>query len=411
MIIDRPLYLDKLIARKHNGLIKIVTGLRRCGKSFLLFELFRNHLLSEGVDPSHIIEIQLDGRDNAHLRDPDVCDAYVREKVRDGAYYVFIDEIQFMPEFSDVLNGFLHLGNADIYVTGSNSRFLSSDILTEFRGRGDEVRVHPLNFSEFHKARKGEWDEDWDDYITFGGMPQLFTMASEQDKMNYLKRLFTETYARDIIERNNIRNDLEFEELVDIIASDIGALTNPDKLAATFKSKRGGSLSAATIKRYLDCLEDAFLVNRANQYNIKGKRYISTPMKYYFEDIGVRNACMGFRQLEPTHMMENVVYNELLVRGYSVDVGAVDVMEAGKRKRLEIDFVATLGNRRYYIQSAYALPTPEKREQEERSLLSVKDAFKKIVVTTSSQKPHYDENGILIMGLKQFLLDSASLEY
>ncbi|WP_165055723.1 MULTISPECIES: ATP-binding protein [unclassified Adlercreutzia] len=410
MRIERSIYLDKLIARKHNGLVKVVTGARRCGKSYLLFELFREHLLDEGVSPDRIIKIQLDDRKNKALRDPDACDAYVRERVGAGQHYALIDEVQMMDEFEDVLNGFLHIDNLDVYVTGSNSRFLSHDVITEFRGRGDEVRIHPLGFAEYYSAVGGDWDDAWNDYLTFGGMPHVAELKADRDKAAYLEALFRETYLRDIVERNKVQHEAELGELVDVVASAVGSLTNPDKLERAFRSLKGSSISAPTIKRYLGYLEDAFLLSEAKRYDVKGKKYISTPLKYYFEDVGLRNARLSFRQQEETHIMENVLYNELVVRGFKVDVGVVGISEGGKRKRLEIDFIANEGSRRYYIQSAFALPDAGKRAQEERPLLAVKDFFKKIIVVGGSARPSRDEHGIVTMGLKQFLLDPNSLE-
>lgn len=410
MILGRDAYLEKLIARKHNGLVKVITGVRRCGKSFLLFNLFRQHLLESGVDEEHVIAIQLDDRSNKALRDPDACDAYVRSRVGEGRYYVLIDEVQMMDEFEDVLNGFLHIGGVDVYVTGSNSKFLSSDVITEFRGRGDEVRVHPLSFSEYHAAMGGDWDENWNNYATFGGMPFLVSLENDRDKANYLSRLFAETYLRDIVEHNGVRGEGEISELVDVVASAIGSLTNPSKLANTFKSEKRVDISAPTIRRYLEYLEDAFIVSSARRYDVKGRKYINTPVKYYFEDVGLRNARLNFRQQEDTHIMENVIYNELVLRGYAVDVGVVDVYEGGAHKRLEIDFVANSGSKRYYVQSAFALPSAEKRTQESRSLLAVNDAFKKIIVVGGSRRASRDEKGVVTMGLKQFLLDANSLD-
>lgn len=410
MLIQRDLYLQKLIDRKHNGLVKVVTGIRRCGKSVLLFDLFKQHLLDDGVPEDHIIEIKLDDRANKALRDPDACYEYVRSRVGAGQYYVLLDEVQLMPEFEDVLNGFLHIKNLDTYVTGSNSKFLSTDIITEFRGRGDEVRVHPLSFAEYHAASDAAWDDDWNEYSTFGGLPHITTLKSDDDKASYLQRLFSETYLRDIIERNGIKNDDELSHLIDIIASSVGSLTNPQKLERTFKSVKKVQISAPTIKRYLGYLEDAFMISQAKRYDIKGRKYINSPLKYYFEDIGLRNARLNFRQQEETHIMENILFNELIIRGYQVDVGVVDFTEKGKRKQVEIDFVANLGSKRYYIQSAFALPTEEKRAQEERPLLSVGDSFKKIIVVGGNRKLSRDEYGIVTMGLKEFLLNPNSMD-
>lgn len=410
MRIERTGYLKKLISRKHNGLIKVITGVRRCGKSYLLFKLFKEHLIDEGVAENRIISIALDDRQYIKLRNPDACDEFVRTRVNKGQHYVLLDEIQLMTHFEDVLNGFLHIDNLDVYVTGSNSKFLSSDIITEFRGRGDEVRVNPLSFSEYYSAEGGDWNDAWNEYYTFGGMPYLVSLKEDQEKASYLDKLFKETYLRDIIERNKVKNEVEFEELVNIIASSIGSLTNPDKLERAFKSAKRTSLSAPTIKSYLGYLEDAFLVSRSHQYNIKGKKYINTPLKYYFVDIGLRNALLNFRQQEENHIMENILYNELVMRGYKVDVGVVDIIEKGKRKRTEIDFVANEGSKRYYVQSAFALFDSVKRDQEERPLLSVGDSFKKIVVVGGSTKLRRDENGIVTIGLKEFLLTPESLD-
>lgn len=417
MIIPRDRYLERLVARKHNGLIKIVTGMRRCGKSFLLFKLFREHLLSEGVPESHIIRIELDDRRNKRLRDPDACLEYVTGLLKEeGMYYLLIDEVQFMTEFEDVLNSFLHIENLDTYVTGSNSRFLSTDIITEFRGRGDEIHVRPLNFAEYCSVYPDmAWDDAWNMYHTYGGLPYAVLLDKAEDKALYLKRLFREVYLKDIVERNKVHNSIQLGALLDIISSGIGSLTNPRKLENTFKSDGSISISAVTIKQYLDYFTDSFLVEKAERYDIKGKKYISTPHKYYFSDLGLRNARLNFRQQEETHIMENVIYNELRMRGYSVDVGVVEVNErtpAGTyvRKQIEIDFVANKGSRRYYIQSAFALPSSEKAAQEERPLKNVPDSFKKIIVVKDNIMLRRDDNGITTMGLKQFLLDPDSLD-
>jgi len=410
MRIERPGYLVKLIDRKHSGLIKVITGVRRCGKSYLLFNIFKEHLLTSGVSENHIISIALDDRKNKTLRDPDICNDYVRSQVGSGQYYLFLDEVQLLSEFEDVLNGFLHIENLDVYVTGSNSRFLSSDVITEFRGRGDEVRVHPLSFSEFFSAKNNSWDDAWADYLTFGGMPYLVSLKNDQDKITYLNRLFKETYFRDIVERYKVRQENELAELVNIVASSVGSLTNPDKLERTFKSVKNVSLSAPTIKNYLGYLEDAFLLSHAHQYDVKGKKYISTPLKYYFEDVGLRNARLNFRQQEEAHIMENIIYNELVIRGFSVDVGVVDIVENGKRKRIEIDFIANEGSRRYYVQSSLAIPDAQKRIQEERPLLAANDSFKKIVVVANNAKLSRDEQGVVTMSLKDFLLLPNSLD-
>lgn len=417
MIIPRDRYLEQLVSRKHNGLIKVITGMRRCGKSFLLFKLFKEHLIAEGVPESHIIRIELDDRRNKSLRDPDVCLEYVTGLLKDESkYYLLIDEVQFMAEFEDVLNSFLHIDNLDTYVTGSNSKFLSTDIITEFRGRGDEIHVRPLSFAEYCAVYPDmAWDDAWNIYHTYGGLPYAVLLYRLEDKAQYLKRLFREVYLKDIVERNKVQNNIQMGILLDIISSCIGSLTNPRKLENTFKSDGNISISAATIKQYLDYFIDAFMVEKAERYDIKGKKYISTPQKYYFSDLGLRNARLNFRQQEETHIMENVIYNELRMRGYSVDVGVVEINERTSdgtyaRKQIEIDFVANKGSQRYYIQSAFALPSFEKVAQEERPLKNVPDSFKKIIVVKDNIMLRRDDNGITTMGLKQFLLDPNSLE-
>lgn len=417
MIIPRDRYLEQLVSRKHNGLIKIITGMRRCGKSFLLFKLFKEHLIAEGVPESHIIRIELDDRRNKSLRDPDVCLEYVTSLLKDESkYYLLIDEVQFMAEFEDVLNSFLHIDNLDTYVTGSNSKFLSTDIITEFRGRGDEIHVRPLSFAEYCAVYPDmTWDDAWNIYHTYGGLPYAVLLNKAEDKAQYLKRLFREVYLKDIVERNKVQNNIQMGILLDIISSGIGSLTNPRKLENTFKSNGNISISAATIKQYLDYFIDAFMVEKAERYDIKGKKYISTPQKYYFSDLGLRNARLNFRQQEETHIMENVIYNELRMRGYSVDVGVIEINERTSdgtyaRKQIEIDFVANKGSQRYYIQSAFALPSMEKVAQEERPLKNVPDSFKKIIVVKDNIMLRRDDNGITTMGLKQFLLNPDSLE-
>jgi len=417
MVIPRDRYLELLVSRKHNGLIKIITGMRRCGKSFLLFKLFKEHLIAEGVPESHIIRIELDDRRNKSLRDPDVCLEYVTSLLKDERkYYLLIDEVQFMAEFEDVLNSFLHIDNLDTYVTGSNSKFLSTDIITEFRGRGDEIHVRQLSFAEYCAVYPDmAWDDAWNIYHTYGGLPYAVLLDKAEDKAQYLKRLFREVYLKDIVERNKVQNNIQIGILLDIISSSIGSLTNPRKLENTFKSDGNMSISAATIKQYLDYFIDAFMVEKAERYDIKGKKYISTPQKYYFSDLGLRNARLNFRQQEETHIMENVIYNELRMRGYSVDVGVIEINERTSegtyaRKQIEIDFVANKGSQRYYIQSAFALPSLEKVAQEERPLKNVPDSFKKIIVVKDNIMLRRDDNGITTMGLKQFLLDPHSLE-
>lgn len=416
-IIKRDMYLERLISHKGNKRIKIVTGMRRCGKSYLLFNLFKNHLIGDGVKPSHIIEIQLEDRINKELRDPDTCLAFIKKQIKDEKpYYLLIDEVQLMSEFEDVLNSCLHIQNLDTYVTGSNSRFLSKDIITEFRGRGDEMYLRPLSFMEYKSTYPDRsFEEAWKEYITFGGLPYCALLSTREEKAEYLKRLFDEVFLRDIIERNKIKNDEQLESLLNVISSAVGSLTNPKKLEDTFVSSGAGKLSAYTIKQYLDHLCDAFMIEQAERYDIKGKRYISTPYKYYFTDTGLRNARLNFRQLEETHLMENVMYNELCLRGYSVDVGVVEINERqtdGKyaRKQIEVDFVCNKSDERVYVQSAFSIPTTEKRLQEERPLANVGDGFRKVVVTKDNVIRHNDENGILIMSLQEFLMDAGALE-
>lgn len=415
MEIKRDLYLNKLIRKKNNGLIKIVTGVRRCGKSYLLFNLFHNHLLKEGVDEEHIIEVALDDRSNKELRNPDNMLKFVKERIVDKeTYYIILDEVQLLDEFEDVLNSFLHIRNADIYVTGSNSKFLSSDLITEFRGRGDEIRIYTLSFREFVSVYDGSLDEAWDEYFNYGGLPLILSMETVEDKIEYLTSLFQKVYLSDIVERNKVRNKDELDELVDILASAIGSLTNPSKLAKTFRSVKGKAISDKTLKNYIDYLIDAFLISKAKRFDIKGKRYIGSPAKYYFEDIGLRNARLNFRQAEITHIMENIIYNELRIRGYKVDVGLVEHYSTGKdgkrqKKQLEVDFVATKGSEKYYIQSAFAMNNEEKIAQEQRPLVNISDSFKKIIIVADNIKVRRNEEGITTMGLRNFLLDENSL--
>ena len=417
MEIRRDRYLERLIAHKGNGRVKIVTGIRRCGKSYLLFQLFKRHLIETGVKPNHIIEIQLEDRSNKELRNPDACLAFIKKQIKDQKpYYLLIDEVQLMDEFEDVLNSCLHIQNLDTYVTGSNSKFLSKDIITEFRGRGDEMYLRPLSFKEFRTTQPDKpFDDVWTEYMTFGGLPYCALLPTREEKADYLKHLFDEVFLRDIIERNKVQNDAQMESLLNIISSTVGSLTNPKKLEDTFTSSGAGKLSAITIKQYLDYLCDAFMIEQAERYDIKGKRYISTPYKYYFTDTGLRNARLNFRQLEETHLMENVMYNELCLRGYSVDVGVVEILERqedGKyvRKQIEVDFVCNKADERVYVQSAFSIPTTEKRQQEERPLVNVGDGFRKVVVTKDNVIRHNDENGILIMSLQEFLMDEGALE-
>lgn len=410
MIIKRDLYLSKLIRREKNGLIKIVTGIRRCGKSFLLFNLFHSYLKEKGIEDSHIIEIALDDRSNKELRDPDRMLEFVKSKITDEkTYYIILDEVQMLTEFEDVLNSFLHISNADVYVTGSNSKFLSSDLVTEFRGRGDEVRIYPLSFREYVSAYNGTTDEAWDDYFMYGGLPLILTRENDEDKAEYLTNLFKKVYISDILERHKIKNEEEFDELTDILASSVGSLTNPMKLANTFKSVKKKNISDKTLKTYIDWLEDAFLISRVKRYDVKGRKYINSPLKIYFEDTGLRNARLNFRQNEENHIMENIIYNELRIRGFNVDVGIVEVSNKAKKKQLEIDFIATKGSEKFYVQSAFAMPTEDKEQQEIRPLKAVKDSFKKIVIVRDNIKIRRDENGITTMGIKNFLLDENSL--
>ena len=416
MDIKRDKYLNDLINRMHNGMIKVVTGIRRCGKSYLLFNIFKNYLLEQGVPASHIIMIELDQRKNKKYRDPDVILDYIESLIEeDGQYYIMLDEVQMLQEFEEVLNSLLHIRNADVYVTGSNSKFLSKDVITEFRGRGDEIHIYPLTFKEFMEAYDGDMYHGWAEYVVYGGLPLTVTMKTEEQKISYLTNLFKETYLRDIIERYHIEKIQELEDLINILASSIGSLTNPPKLEATFKSVIQSTISLNTIRQYIEYLEDAFIINKANRYNVKGRKYIGTPLKYYFEDVGLRNARLGFRQVEETHLMENVIYNELRSRGYSVDVGMVEkrgVNKDGKeyRSQLEIDFVANLGSKRYYIQSAFSMPTEEKRIQEKASLVNINDSFKKIIVVKDIVNVTRDEDGITTMSIYDFLLKENSLE-
>ena len=417
MEIKRDLYLNKLIDRIENQSIKVITGIRRCGKSYLLFHLFYNYLISKGIDKDHIITIALDDEEHEDLLDRKALNAYIKGKIKDSSiYYVFLDEIQFVDGFEKVLNGLNKIDNLDIYVTGSNSKFLSSDILTEFRGRGDEVRVYPLSFSEYISAFKGSYEEAWQNYLTFGGLPLILTRKTTEQKSKYLINLFNKVYLNDIVDRNNLHGDNILDNLVNILASSIGSMTNPNKLAKTFASNGFGSVSDKTISSYISLLIDAFLISKAERYDVKGKKYIASPFKYYFIDIGLRNARLNFRQIEETHIMENIIYNELLIRDFNVDVGIVEHTEKtedGKRtlKKYEVDFVCNKGYQRYYIQSAFSLPDKEKEDQEQRSLINIKDSFKKIIIVKDSIIPRYNDNGILIIGLKDFLLKSNSLEF
>ena len=408
MVVRRDIYLNKLISKKHNGLIKVVTGVRRCGKSYLLFNLFKEHLLSEGVDKKHIIEIAFDAFENKQFQDPYVLMPYLKDQIADdGMYYVLLDEVQLLGEFEAVLNSLIRMENVDVYVTGSNARFLSKDVITEFRGRGDEIHMFPLSFSEFMSVYSGTKQDGWNEYMLYGGLPLVLRFEKPEEKITFLKSLFEETYISDIVGRHKIRNRAELEELLNILSSAIGSLTNPTKLSATFKSVKQKTISKATITRYIEYLCDAFLIDSAVRYDVKGKKYIDTPVKYYFTDMGLRNARLSFRQLEETHTMENIIFNELKIRGFNVDIGVVTVNSSkdgsSVRKQYEIDFVCNKGSKRYYIQSAYEIETEEKREQELNSLKRIDDSFQKIVIVKDDIMPYRDNNGILFTGLFQFL--------
>ena len=412
MEIKRDTYLDQLKIRKDNGMVKIITGIRRYGKSFLLFVLFKKYLSESGIDNDHIIEIALDGIEKDELRDSKKCYQYIKD---DQKYYLLLDEVQFMPRFEEVLNSLLHIGNIDIYVTGSNSKFLSSDIVTEFRGRGDEIRIYPLSFAEFYAAFGGDYDDAWEEYMIYGGLPQVVQFSMERQKAEYLKNIFTNVYIKDVVERNKLRNVDEIDTLVDILASSTGAPTNPTKISNTYKSERGINYSNKTISNHIDYLVEAFLISKADRYDIKGRKYVGANLKYYFTDVGLRNARLNFRQQEPTHIMENIVYNELLIRGYNVDVGIVDVYtknDEGKttRKQFEVDFVVNQCSQRYYIQVAYDMTSEEKQKQELNSFRNIPDSFKKIVIVNGTKKPWRNEEGFVIMGMKYFLLNADSLE-
>lgn len=417
MEIKRDRYLNTLISKKHNSLIKVITGMRRCGKSYLLFTLFKEHLLSVGVDEDHIIEIAFDAFENKKYRDPDVLYPYLKEQIKDDAmYYVLLDEVQLLGEFESILNSLIRMKNVDVYVTGSNARFLSKDVITEFRGRGDEVHMYPLSFAEFMSVYPGTKQDGWNEYMLYGGIPLVLEFTTPDQKVSFLKSLFEETYISDIVGRHNIRNKAELEELLNILSSAIGSLTNPQKLSATFQTVKKKKISNSTIKRYIDYLCDSFLIDSAIRYDVKGKKYIDTPVKYYFTDMGLRNARLNFRQIEETHSMENIIFNELKMRGFNVDVGVImqyDTNEKGAsiRKQLEIDFVCNQGSKRYYIQSAYAIPDQAKMEQEQRSLMLTGDFFKRMIITKDTPAPYYNEEGVLIMNVYDFLLNENSLNF
>lgn len=409
--IKRDLYLNKLISRKENGLIKIITGIRRCGKSYLLDPLFKNYLLSEGVEKNHIIKLELDKIENKKYRNPEVLNEFINSKIIDDKmYYILLDEVQLVEEFELVLNGLLYKNNVDVYVTGSNSKFLSSDIITEFRGRGDQIRVSPLSFSEFQSAFNGDKYEAWNEYVNYGGMPLILSKNTDEEKSSYLKELFEQTYVKDIVERNNIQRIDILDSLINMLASSVGSLTNPQKIYDTFRSNGEKELSLNTVNSYISNIEDSFIVNKSMRYDIKGKKYIQTPQKYYFSDIGLRNARLNFRQQEENHLMENIIYNELLIRGYNVDIGTVDIRENNLRKQLEVDFVCNLGSKRYYIQSALNLDTHEKTIQESKSLNNIGDSFKKIIVVKDNIKLWRTDDGIVVMGIQEFLLNPNSLD-
>ncbi len=418
MEIKRDLYLQKLLGSRNNGMIKVITGMRRSGKSYLLFNIFADALTNESVTDDHIIKVNLEDRRNSDLRDPDNLLRYIDAKVADKKmYYILLDEIQLVSEFEDVLNSYLHVKNVDVFVTGSNAKFLSKDVITEFRGRGQGITVHPLNYAEFVSARPHSSIYDTAlllEYMQYGGLPKVVTTDDTNEKIEYLQSLFVQTYLRDIKERYSIQFDNDLEELIDLIASGIGSLTNPHKIQKTFKSVKQSSITQDTIKKYLDYMQDAFIINKAIRYDIKGRRYIDTPAKYYFEDLGLRNSRLNFRQTEETHLMENLIYNELCIRGYSVDVGQVTIFgtdEEGKRERrqLEVDFVCNKGYERVYIQSAFALPTIEKQQQEFNSLKRINDSFQKVVIVGGMQPTYKNDDGILILNIFDFLLDKETI--
>ena len=409
--IKRDIYLDKLINRKENGLIKIITGIRRCGKSYLLDPLFKNHLIESGIKEDHIIKLELDKEENKKYRNAHELNEYIKSQIKDKKmHYILLDEIQLVEEFESVLNGFLYERNLDVYVTGSNSKFLSSDIITEFRGRGDEIRVFPLSFSEYIDAFNGNNQDAWNDYVLYGGLPLVLSKKTDEEKSQYLKNLFNQTYIKDIVERNNVQRIDILDSIINMLASSVGSLTNPKKIYDTFVSNGEKELSLNTINSYMKYIEDSFIINKSDRYDVKGKKYINTPQKYYFSDIGLRNARLNFRQQEENHLMENIIYNELLIRGFNVDVGVVEIREGNQRKQLEVDFVCNLGNKRYYIQSALNLETREKTIQEERPLMNINDNFKKIIIVKSDMKHWITEEGILIIGIQEFLLNKNSLD-
>ena len=417
MVIQRDDYLNQLISKQGNGLIKVITGIRRCGKSYLLFHLFVSYLKKQGVKDDHILQMSVDTYENEIYQDPAVFYPYIRGKIKDDQrYYILLDEVQLLKDFEAVLNSFSRLPNVDLYVTGSNAKFLSHDVITEFRGRGDEIHMYPLTFKEYMSAYDGDQYSGWTNYALYGGLPLILSYPTPSEKIAFLKNIYTETYLRDILERNKIRNKAELEELLFILSSSIGSLTSPAKLSKSFQSIKNKTISVNTIKRYIDYFKDSFLVDSAIRYDIKGKKYIDTPSKYYFTDMGIRNAMLNFRQNEESHTMENIIFNELKSRGYAVDVGVVtwnakNSSGANVRKQYEIDFVCNFGSKRYYIQSAFDVPNEQKKEQEQRSLLMIPDGFKKIIITKDALAPLYNEDGILSMNIFDFLLNKNSLDF
>ena len=415
MVIERNKYLQELVSCRHNGLVKIITGMRRCGKSFLLFRLFRRFLEDNGVANDHIVEMAFDDYAFKEFRNPDKFYAYVKGRIIDDQpYYILLDEVQMLDEFEDVLNGLLHIPNADVYVTGSNAKFLSKDIITEFRGRGYQIHVSPLSFAEFMSVYEGDREDGWNEYLLYGGLPPVVLLKTDEEKVKLLDSLLAETYIIDVVNRNKIKNDAELNDLFKILASGIGGLTNPQRLANTFQSVKNVSVSPATIKKYIECLSDAFLLEPCNRYDVKGRKYIGTPLKYYFSDLGIRNALLGFRQQEKTHLMENAIYNDLCARGYSVDVGNVEVNTVDEkgtkvRRMLEVDFICNRGYKRCYIQSALSLPDREKMQQESASLLRIDDSFMKYVITGDRIKKYQNDDGIVIMNVFDLLLDEQSV--
>ncbi len=416
MEIKRDHYLEQLISKMHNGLVKVVTGMRRCGKSYLLFNIFKEHLISEGIDKNHIIEISFDTFESKKFCDPNVLYPHLKESIKDEKmYYILLDEVQLLSDFEAVLNSLIRMKNVDIYVTGSNAHFLSKDVITEFRGRGDEIHMYPLSFAEFMSVYQGEKLDGWNEYMLYGGIPLVLNISNPEQKVVFLKSLFEETYISDIVGRYNVRNKAELEDLLNIISSAIGSLTNPEKLSKTFKSVKNKNISSNTIKRYIEYLSDSFLIDTVFRYDIKGRKYIGSPVKYYFNDMGLSNARLNFRQIEETHSMENIIFNELKIRGFNVDVGVIvqngkDENGSSIRKQLEIDFVCNKASKRYYIQSAYAVPDEAKLMQEQRPLMLTGDFFKRIIITRDTPVPHYNESGILNMSIYDFLLNKNSLD-